>query len=49
MECKNKERKIFLPIDILYDPVKHIKIKINCYFSTQKMLTMHQLLVKMIH
>ena len=38
MECDNKERKNFLPIDVMYDPVKHQKIKINYYFSTHKYL-----------
>ena len=35
MEYDKKARKKFSPTDIIYKPVKHQKIKINCYFSNQ--------------
>lgn len=35
---KIRKGNFFLPIDIIHDPVKHIKIKINCYSSTAKHL-----------
>lgn len=33
-----KVRQLFLSIDIIFEPVKHKSIKINCYFFTQKHL-----------
>ena len=35
MEYDQKERSKFVPINIIFKPVKHQKMKINCYFSTQ--------------
>ena len=37
-EAENEVRTLFSPIDIIYDPVKHFKIKINYIFSTNKCL-----------
>ena len=36
IEAENKKEKMFVRIDIIYDLVKQRKIKINCYFSTNK-------------
>ena len=38
IEAENGISVIYYPIDIIYDPVKHFKIKINCFFSTDKRL-----------
>ena len=35
VKAESKEKKIFLPIDVMHDLVKHHKIKINFYFLTQ--------------
>ena len=37
-EYDKKEKKMFFPIHIIYEPVKHQKMEINCYFSNQKQL-----------
>ena len=36
VKAESKEKKVFLPIDVMHDLVKHHKIKINFYFLTQK-------------
>ena len=38
MEYDQKERRKFVQIDIISKLVKHQKMEINCYFSTQKHL-----------
>ena len=38
IEAENNFKTLYSPIDIAYDPVKHFKIKINCFFLTNKCL-----------
>ena len=38
IETENNFKTLYSPIDIAYDPVKHFKIKINCFFFTNKLL-----------
>ena len=38
-EIENKTKKLFLPVDIVFNPTKHRATKINCYFSSQKHFT----------
>ena len=38
IETENNFKTLYSPIDIAYDPVKHFKIKINCFFLTNKFL-----------
>ena len=43
-ECENEEKTLFTPTSILFDPVKHHKYKIDCYFSTEKHLVYRALM-----
>ena len=38
IETENNFKTLYSPTDIAYDPVKHFKIKINCFFFTNKLL-----------
>ena len=35
-EIESKMRELFSPVSIIFEPVKHRAIKINCYFSIKK-------------